>query len=236
MEEINKIFEKDDNIDFLKGIKKIENDKIVSLENPPIIELNTEPEKNNIEISEKKIKNMPKKQKLIFDIMNLSKLMNIDQDEKNLKKMKIIELEKILGGLANNALSGVEKKDIINVSNNKNLPIYNETATNALYNMNFLLVKSIEDISTKLKSPIKLEGLTKNFDESEKDLKNCLSAIIQDSDYGETIKNMLSPITLYCFCMLNIVGKTATVNMLGVKNGSDGSLSVELPPSQPSRE
>jgi len=171
---------------------------------------------------------MPKKQKIIFDIINLSKLMNKDYDEKTLKKMKISELEKVLGGLANNALTGVEEKNIIHVNNK--VPI--ETATNALYNVNFLVIKSIEDISNKLKSPIVLDGLTKNFNDSETDLKNCLSAIINDSEYGDTIKSMLSPITLYCFCMLNIIGKTAAVNMIDPKNGSSGNSTKELPQSE----
>ena len=224
------MIETDENINFLKGQTQIINNELILNEN---IKIESDDnikfeEKEEKKLSEKKIKNMPKKQKIIFDIINLSKLMNKDYNEKELKKLKINELEKILGSLANNAMTGVEEKKIINV--NQSMPA--ETCVNALYNMNFLLVRTIEDISNKLKSPVQLNGLTAEFDKNETDLKNCLSGIISDCDYGETIKGMLSPITLYTFCMLNIVAKTATLNMIESKNGYGDSSLKELSQSQ----
>lgn len=179
-------------------------------------------EKNTIEISKK-----PRKQQIIDDIKELSQKMGIPCDSDNkMNKARIVVLEKKLGELVNRSLTCdmnpklIQQKELIapvqeikDDNNNDNTSrIPDDMAAEALYNINFLMVNTIENITNNFDLPISLDGLTKKMDETKKEeLKAVLLKIV--GNHGNVIKPFLSPIALYCYIMLTTVQQTVHENL-----------------------
>lgn len=209
-------FEESDD-DMIKGIQK----KPIEEKKPDKLEKPEEIKHGEIPPLEKK----PKKQKMIDDILILSEKMGIQGETRNkLNKTTVGNLEKKLAELINMSLKNnldekLIKKDIeikkdlqVKQQDVKINSIPDDLAGEALYNINFLMVNTIENITCSFDLPVNLEGLTKRMDtEKKEELKKILLRIV--GDYGDVIKPLMSPFAIYMYTMLTLCQQTITDNL-----------------------
>lgn len=174
-------------------------------------------------IENKKEKRKPRKQQIIDDIKELSRQMGIEcQSDNKLNKAKITALEERLGKLVNKSLTcNLEPKVIqksIALDNSNNIVkkddnvIPDDMLADSLYNINFLLVNSVETISNSFNLPVSLKGLTQKMDETKRDdLKKVLVKIV--GNHGNVLKPLMSPLAMYAFIMLVTIQDTIKDNL-----------------------
>ena len=85
-------------------------------------------------------------------------------------------------------------------------------AAEALYNINFLLVNTVENIANSFDLPVSINGLTKKMDQTKKEeLKKVLLKIV--GNHGNVLKPFISPVGMYAFIMLTTIQDTIADNL-----------------------
>lgn len=165
---------------------------------------------------------LPRKQQIIKDIKKLYRAMGIECPSDNkLSKTRVTKLEQELVRLTNKSLTCNMDPEIIKKSNEKDkqlvkqpavMDIADDIAGDALYNINFLMINTIENVTNSFDLPISLDGLTKRMDQTKKDeLKKVLLRIV--GNHGAIIKPLLSPTAMYAFIMLTTMQETIADNL-----------------------
>ncbi len=221
----SEIIETDEKIDILKGddienfIKNGLNAEYDDIDET--IDSDEASENQDIDKKDKKDKKKPRKQQIIDDIKELSKKMGVECDTDNkLLKTKIQVLEKTLSKLVEKSLTCNLDVDVIKKSvkhdeakvKTTTEQVPDNLASDALYNINFLLVNTVENVANSFDLPISLEGLTQKMDQTKKEeLKAVLLKIV--GNHGSFIKPFLSPMAMYAFIMLTTIQETIADNL-----------------------
>lgn len=199
-----------DNIINLEIIQQIENE-ILSIPHEPIPET-VEQEKHEI-IETPKIeipKRKPRKDELVTKILELNKAAGKEIQAYKLRRMKLKDLEKMLGEHTEKIVKENLSKELLNNLQDKaKLPqIGNDVLENAgvqgLYNMNLLVCALLEITSIKFEEKLHgatLEGWAKDIETNKKDeLKAILKAIYQQ--HREVVDKYCSPVAIWGMFMM----------------------------------
>jgi hypothetical protein len=182
-------------------------------------------DKNEIENSKVLQKKVPRRQQLINNIKKQAKLLGVKIDNREIDRSKLSALEEKLANLTTKTVEKIEdiqserkKEEIKEEIKNQ---ISDETATNALFNYNIILARSLEEVSKSLQSnqtvgkyTPNLTGYTQKLFEQENELKEALKGIVLE--HGTALKPYLSPLIHYMSIMLTTASQVMIVN--GSKN------------------
>lgn len=213
----------------IKGEKETKNniidkEKLDNTVNKNINEkVKEEPEKT------KSLVKKTRKETIMDSILDAYKQLETPENEMmtaaQLKATKINILEKKLADLTEKIVQKIAIGGNVPIETSKQLQlpeigISNELATNALFNVNIIMCKFVENLAetgrqndTTKKYIPDINGLCERLlkPEKEKQLKECLKSIIDT--HGEKIKPFLSPLGIYAMFMITTASEQVTENL-----------------------
>lgn len=164
-----------------------------------------------------------RKETIIDSIIDAFKQLDITGEEAmtyaQLKATKINILEKKLADLTEKIVIKVGSPDVKQISEISS-PISNDLATGALFNINIIMARFLENMAetarqneaTRKYVP-NINGFTNKLlqPEKEKQLKECLKSIIEL--HGDKIKPYMSPICIWAMFMITSASEQITENL-----------------------
>lgn len=167
----------------------------------------------------KKFNKLPRKKQIIQSLKMMSKKLGLPIDsDRDLNRAKLGNLEKKLAEMSKKTYDKIVETQLEKVEVEMKSEISDELAVKALFNVNILVAKTLEDVTKVMQGNENmknycpdLEGYTKELFAQEKELKECLKLVIEQ--HGKEIKPWVSPLTMYAMIMIGTAGKTIANNM-----------------------